>query len=76
MGLPNQVDQVAQVRVDLVLNERSCRARAAVSDLATLDQDYQDPFASKAMGHERAGDAGADDRDVAAPVLFEAGIGR
>ena len=73
---PHPIDEVDEVGVDLVLDERRGGGRAAVADLAGLEQDGADALPGEPVGHQGAGDAAADDGDVAAEVSVESGVGR
>ena len=75
MVAPDAIDQVDEVGVDLVLDQRGGGGGAAVRDLVGLEQHGGDALPGEPMGHERAGDAAADDGHVAAEVSVESGIG-
>ena len=68
------LDQVDEMGVDLVLDERRRRGGAAVADLAGLEQHRGDALPGEPMGHEGAGDPAADNGDVAMEVLVKTGI--
>src|SRR6185295_18164262 len=67
-------DEVAQVGVDLILDERGGGRGAAVPDLARLEDGGVNPLPGEPMGHEGAGDSPADDGEVAAEVAAEARV--
>jgi hypothetical protein len=70
------LDQVEEVGVDLILDERGGGSGAAPRDLPRLEQDDVDALAGEPVGDEGAGDAAPDDGHVAAAVAAEPWVGR
>ena len=68
------IDQIDQVRVDLVLDQGGGGGGAAVRDLVGLEQHGRDAFPGEPMRHQGAGDPAADDGHVAPAVLVKSGV--
>ena len=68
--------QFGEMRVDFVLQQRRARGRAAPGHVAVFDDAGVVAVGGEDACDQRAGDARADDRDVAAHVALQRGEGR
>jgi len=65
------VPQLAQWRIDLVLQQRRARAGAAKADIAPVDDHAVDAFAGQPASQQRAADAAADYERIAMDIAIK-----
>ena len=71
---PNHADQVGQVCVDFILQERGAGAGAAGGNVAPVEHNHADASFGKVVGHQRASDAAANHGHIAAQVFGQGGV--
>jgi hypothetical protein len=69
-------NQINELCVDLILEERSAGRRAPGTHVALVKQQRVHAFAREAIGHERPGDPAADDGDFTSRVFPKRRINR